>query len=216
MTDRRESPRFILPYVGTIGQWAMMSAGHFVIEAHDRYERRTQRTRTAILGSHGPVELSVPIRTRSGQLYRETELNYETDWQRQHFYALQTAYHSSAYFDLMEEDFRRVYSEKYELLWDFNMALMRLIEYELGLRLDYTLSAQGGAVGEGEIDMRNAITPRHTNLIDGRLRAVEYTQVFSSPYTENAFTPWLSVYDLLFNMGQEGRIVLRQMTTGLQ
>lgn len=210
----RHSPLLNLPFAGDTATWAVMAqAGGATMEAHGPYQRRTARTRTTILTQSGPLDISIPIRTAHGQAYRDMRLNYDTDWDRQLMYALKTAYNSTPYFEYLEQDFGDIVRRRHEFLWDFNCEIMRLIANVMGLELDIKETEAFGPAEEGQMDLRIGIETKYAGRIRALCRPVAYTQIFGPPYTERPFTPWLSVMDLLFNMGPESRLVLKEMTT---
>lgn len=58
-------------------------------------------------------------------------------------------------------------------------------------------------------DLRIGIEPKYQFRLQEGMHIEEYYQVFSE---RCGFRPWLSISDLLFNMGPESRLVLQAMT----
>ena len=61
-------------------------------------------------------------------------------------------------------------------------------------------------------DLRERIRPKLSPALDAHYRPQEYYQVFRE---RTGFQPHLSIVDLLFNMGPETRLVLRDSMDGL-
>lgn len=205
-------PLLNLPFAGDTATWALMThAGGATFEAHGPYQRRTARTRTTILSQSGPLDISVPIRTAHNLMYRDTRINYDTDWDRQLMYALRTAYNSTPFFEYFEQDFHSVTCSHHEFLWDLNMEILNLIASSAGLHLTFSETPSFAPPQEGQVDLRIAIETKFAHKAHDLCQAVPYTQIFGQPYTNRPFTPWLSMLDLLFNMGPECRLVLNSM-----
>lgn len=210
--DTSMLPIFNLPFAGDTAFWALlMKSGSVIFEAHGPYQRRTQRTRTTILNPSGPLDISVPVHTGHALLYRDTRINYETDWDRQLVYALQTAYNSSPFFEFIQDDIKRVLDKKHTFLWDFNMEILNAIAKLINIKVEVHETMSFCKAAEGQDDFRIAIEPKYSNRLHDKCDVIEYNQVFSSPYTDKPFRPFLSIFDLIFNMGPESRDVLRGM-----
>ncbi len=202
--------RLLLPFVGNVSHWALLLFGRAVLDTSDLYERRSFRTRTVILGRDSLVEMNVPVHTVHHLPYKQIKLNYDSPWPQQHIYALQTAYNSTPYFEFFATDFERLYALQYEYLFDFNVAIMNLIARLIGVELSYSQPSDLSD-DDAVLDLRGAILPRHVERLNALCQPIPYSQIFSKPYVNRPFSPNLSMFDLLFNMGPESRIVLRQM-----
>lgn len=203
-----------LPFVGSTSAWAVaMKSGAVIFEACGPYQRRTFRTRTTILSPAGPLDLSVPVYTGHNLMYRDARVNYETSWERQMLYALRTAYNSSAFFEYMYDEIAAVIGNKYEFLWDLNMDMFQTIARILELNISVNQTSEFAKAPEGCTDYRIAIEPKYAHVLNDACETVEYSQVFSKPYTDKPFEAGLSMFDLMFNMGHETRDVLRRMAS---
>lgn len=206
-------PVLNLPFVGSTSTWAIaVKSGAVIFEACGPYQRRTYRTRTTILSPSGPLSLSVPVHTGHELMYSEAQINYETNWDRQMLYALRTAYNSSPFFEYMYDDISAVLQRRHRYLWDLNMDMFRTIAQILELNIRIDVTTEFAQVPDGSEDYRVAVEPKYSHILDEACHRVPYSQVFSAPYTDRPFTPNLSMFDLMFNMGCESRDILRMMT----
>lgn len=180
------------------------SAHPILLEQHEHYPKQTYRTRTSIYAANGKLNLTIPVRRGNNghTKMKDVRISYDADWQRLHWMSLQTAYRSSAYFEYYESDFARFYVEKYELLFDYNVAqlalLLRLlkIERQIGCTHQYEVS------GNPEVDFRESIHPKKESPV-GTTKI--YYQVFENKY---GFIADLSIVDLLFNHGPNSKAFL--------
>ena len=201
-----------LPFAGDTSTWALISKAKKVkFEAHGPYQRRTYRTRTTILSPSGPLDVSIPVQTGHSLMYKDALLNYETDWDRQLLYALKTAYNSSPFYEFMQDDISAVFGKRHKFLWDLNMDLFETVARLINIPIDVSETTEFCKVGQDEKDYRIAIEPKYAHILHNDSHPVTYHQVFSQPYIDRPFTPYLSVLDLIFNMGCESRDVLRHM-----
>lgn len=206
-------PLINLPFVGDTATWAVISrAKGATLEACGPYQRRTARTRTTILTPAGPLDVSVPVHTGHALAYRDTRINYDTEWGRRVVYALQTAYNSTPFFEYFEQDYRAVFDKRHVFLWDLNIEILHLTAALAGVGIDINETEAFRPPADGQEDLRIAIEPKFTHRMRRLCHPSPYTQVFAEPYTDRPFTPWMSMLDLLFNMGPECRHVLRDMT----
>ena len=196
-------------YFGPIEYYGvMMKHGGAVIDTGERYEKRSYRNRCGIVGANGEMTLTVPIARESSEdrdlthaQMKSLRISYDTQWRHLHWQSLVSAYNMSPYFEYYEDDFRELYGRKYEMLTQLNdeaLALtLRLLQMD-DIRIE-----RSETYIKTERDLRKEITPKiHTE----EYREREYYQVFNEKY---GFIGSQSILDLLFNMGPESRIILR-------
>lgn len=199
-----------LTYLGSIHLFAhVINADSLIIEQHTNYQRKTYSNRCSIMGANGPLSLAIPIantkNTKSS--IKETLIGYDTDWQKQHWRSIVSAYNSSPFFEYYADDFRPFYEKKYKYLLDFNLGLFKTILDELELETPIELTDSFKAFNSEDVnDLRRAVYPKNSPKADSQYQTIEYRQVFSEKYP---FTPNLSVIDLLFCKGPETYDILK-------
>lgn len=192
----------VLPsaYLPPISWFAHLLTGEPIfIEQYENFQKQTIRNRCTIDSPNGPLHLTIPIDksnfTAGGKcLMKDVRISTHSDWQHQHWYALETTYFNSPFFEYLQDDFRPFFEKKWDFLMDFNEALIAKC-CEL---LDIHPSLQRTEDYAG-------ITP----ITDAP--SIPYYQVFRQ---KHGFLPNLSVIDLIFNMGNESIILLRDLTRG--
>lgn len=193
-------------YLGPVQQYCKMYRFSDVyIETQENYLKQTYRNRCTIAGANGPLFLSVPIVKPDTPkcLTRDIRISDHGNWRHLHWHAILSAYNMSPFFEYYEEDFAPLYEKKYDFLLDFNEALRQIICRLLDIqpRIRYTETYRPAVAN----DFRESIRPRQP-LPDPSFSPRPYYQVFKEKY---GFLPNLSIVDLLFNMGPEGIVVLR-------
>jgi hypothetical protein len=176
------------------------------IEACEHYVKQSYRNRCLIAGPQGPLALTVPVE-KSDDLKcptRDIRISGHGHWRHQHWNALVSAYGLSPFFEYYADDFRPFFEKPYAYLLDFNEALRELVCNLIGLQP--VIERTGTYLAKPEDpDFREVIRPRHP-LPDPAFQARPYYQVFAGRL---GFIPNLSIVDLLFNMGPESLLVLR-------
>lgn len=188
----------------------LYGAPYVILDCHDHYVKQTYRNRCLIAGPDGQLALTLPIvHEGKGKMpTRDIRLSNHGDWRHLHWNALKSCYENSPFFEYMADDFLAIYRQDYTYLVDFNAALQELICHWLGLTPDIrTASHYIDASTMEADDFRETIRPKTGYEADQSFTPAPYYQVFQQ---QNGFIPNLSIVDLLFNMGPEARLVLKQ------
>lgn len=172
---------------------AFLQGEEVLIEQYEHYQKQTIRNRCTIDSPNGPLNLSIPVDKSTfvgGKcLMKDVRISTHSDWQHQHWYALETSYFNSPFFEYLQDDFRPLYEKRWDFLMDFNEALTAQC-LEL-LDLHPTIKRTEAYTG---------IQP----TVD--FHSKPYYQVFQH---KHGFLPDLSIIDLIFNMGNESVLTLK-------
>lgn len=171
------------------------------IEQFENYPKQTYRNRTKIATANGPLELFIPIKhgLRTNRAIKETEINYDHDWQRLHWLSIQTAYRSSPYFEYYEDEFAGFFTQKYPLLIDFNVQLIeRILKIlKINRKISFTKSYEVSCASS--MDFRELIHPKKETVYKEQIK---YNQTFLDKV---GFISDLSIIDLIFNQGPQSK-----------
>jgi len=180
----------------------VLNASTINIEQFDNYSKQSYRNRTQILSANGILNLSIPIKkNKSEKVINSIEISYKEDWQKNHWRAITSAYKNSPYFDFFEEDLKVFYSNKYNLLIDYNTDQLKFIIKVLKQQKNIQLTKQYESNPDSVIDLRTIIHPKQSYLSD-KLLANKLDQSYYQTFENKiSFTPNLSILDLLFNKG---------------
>lgn len=185
------------------------------IDGNERWQKQTIRNRCYIATTNGIQALSVPIVHKAPSLYREgrggsltsdIRISDHGKWRREHWNALQSAYGESPFFDYYADDIRPFFTEKWEFLFDFNLAII----HKMCELLDIDTHPQPLPKGGTSINpqptpsLRECRNESSPSLREG-LGVGVYYQVYQQ---KHGFLPNLSILDLLFNMGNEAILYL--------
>lgn len=204
-------PRIVLSpaYLAPISYYACLVNFPTEIEQFANYSRRTYFNRCRIASANGPIDLTIPVENPMHKTWvRDIRISDHGNWQICHWRAIESAYFSSPFFEFYNDDLRPFYTKKYTFLFDFDRELQETVlnaielPYQIGYTANYEKKLQ-----EGIIDFREMAQPKKNNVtLHNYLNLKPYYQVFEQ---KNGFLFDLSVVDLLFNMGPEARLILK-------
>lgn len=189
----------------------MMKYGGMTVDVGEHYVKRSYRNKCSILSANGVMALTVPLSRSSSDdadlthaAMKDLKVSYDDNWRHVHWQSLVSAYNMSPFFEYYEDDIKPLFERKFDYLVDLNAEAMDIVN-RLLMMDDVMINVSETYIlaQTVELDLRNQITPK-THLDDFCQK--EYYQVFSEKY---GFQPNLSILDLLFNLGPESRVVLR-------
>ena len=145
--------------------------------------------RTRIIGSGGPVILTVPLAGGRDQKtsIKEIRIDNSQFWQKRHWRTIFSCYNRSPWFSYYREDLQPFFEKQHTFLIDFVLAGQAWIYDKLGWKQTWEVLKDKPA----DIDTLN----RPANLESFRY---SYHQVFQEKV---GFHPDLSILDLLFCEG---------------
>lgn len=183
------------------------------VEAWEHYVKQTYRNRCLIASPAGVQALTVPVVKPDTDKcpMKDIRISDHGNWCHLHWNALEAAYGNSPFFEYYADDFLPFYTRKWDFLLDFNEAICRKVCELLDLHPSVSRTSAYSLVLGGADDFRSSISPKVDWRSDAAFMARPYYQVFAGRY---GFLPNLSVADLLFNMGPEALLVLRDSVAG--
>lgn len=178
------------------------------MEVWEHYIKQTYRNRCLIASPNGIQALTVPIikPTTEKAPIRDIRISDHGNWRHLHWNALESAYRNSPFFEYYMDDFIPFYTKKWDFLIDFNEAIRLKVCELIDMSPNILLTDCFGKATETTEDLRMQISPKTPFSSDYSFRIVPYYQVFQE---KCGFLPNLSIADLLFNMGPESLLVIR-------
>ncbi|MBS1590097.1 MAG: WbqC family protein [Bacteroidetes bacterium] len=186
----------LIPFPNIAWWQIAFSVGHVSWELSERFEKMSFRNRYEIATPNGLLQLSIPIqggRTHKARM-ADIRISSDTDWQRQHFRTLISAYGNAPYFEHYLPSLQPLFEQPFELLASFNRATFSWVKNVLDISLDEEFS--------------ETYTPTYPpSTIDFRkqkkfplLHDKAYYQVFQDRV---GFLSNLSILDLIFCEGPQ-------------
>lgn len=186
-----------LPSIEFFAHWS--HHGSIILEAHEHFQKRTWRNKTAILGPDHPVVLTIPLAKGKHQQkpIRDVRISYEEPWIKTHLGSLQAAYGKTAFGEEVLSGVQSILQEKHTLLWTLNLSCLTWVTSMLkGLWPIEWTSKFYETYPEDTNDLRKGI-PGGTDFTKTIALPV-YPQVHR---LDKAHQPNLSILDLLCHLG---------------
>lgn len=170
-------------------------------EIHENFPKQTYRNRCYIQGANGKLRLAIPIVHNGKRSVKDLEISYESNWQKEHFKSLVSAYKSSPYFEYYEDEIAEIYERKEKFLLDLNFKTLEFINAKLKLDLNLGNRTESYQATDENSDFRNRFNAKSETPV----QMPEYLQVFDEKF---GFIPNLSILDLLCNEGPKSATYL--------
>ncbi|WP_338791111.1 WbqC family protein [Bernardetia sp. MNP-M8] len=212
-----------LHYLPSLDYWkTLLKADTVILEAKENFNKQSYRNRAYILGANGRLALTVPVQKGSQKtLITEVKIDYSTDWNRQHWQSIKSAYGKSPFFIHYADFLEPIYENPPAFLWEFNYKLLTICQklLRISIPLEKTESFEKQPSNK-ILDKRNIISPKKPAIFTHQ----EYYQTFGNKFenneqesnsstTENkssnsTFENNLSILDLLFNEGTNATSII--------
>jgi hypothetical protein len=179
------------------------------LEQHENYQKQSYRNRCHIYGANGLQSLVIPVTKpdREHCSISEVRTDQEKKWQKNHWKSIESAYRLSPWFEYYADGFSGFYQQKTDLLFEWNLILIRHIAGILQLDVSIFLTGSFTRPENDIADFRYGIHPKDKSAkTDVAFRPLPYPQVFASKF---GFLPNLSVIDLIFNEGPDAKELLK-------
>jgi hypothetical protein len=191
-------PIFSSAYFGEIPYYQEISKYNAIfIDPFERYKKQTWRSRTKILTGNGALLLSIPIQRIHGKntLVIEALIDNVTDWRKDHWKAIESAYMHAPYFFYYGDQIKELLYADYPSLFKFNQQIFIHVLKWLDLNIEVYETTK--YIKDVNKDYRILLEKKEfTNY------SAPYIQVFSDKLS---FVPQLSILDLLMNQGPLAR-----------
>ena len=187
---------FIPTYFSPISQYtSIVNSNDITFEIEENYQKQSYRNRCYILGANGKQLLNIPISHTNksfGKLKLKEVLIEDSNWQRQHYKSLTTAYNHSPFFEFYKDDLQYIFKKKYKYLLDINIDSFHFINEALDLSKEHDISKKYN--DKVDDDYRYHADVKNTD----KTKCIPYIQMFQN---RNDFLKNLSILDLLFMEG---------------
>ena len=183
----------------------LMHQPNILFDTEMPFNRSSYRNRMIIAAANGAIQLSIPVvGGRSIKLkYKEVEIDYKSNWQRDHFRTLCTAYGNSPFFVYYRDELEQLYQKTPRLLCDWNLLCLAWVfkKMKIDKKLEYELVHENDSsqTSFSDLYLPQNFKKQTTEII------VTYNQVFED---KTGFLANLSVLDLLFNEGGHSKQLL--------
>lgn len=204
-----DTGRFCPEFFGSSWRWAaMLLCGRAIVDTDMRHDKRAKRVhRTLIADTRGELMVTIPVakpQTKAGERskWRDVAISRHGEWWHIHRTTLESAYGRTPFFEFYIDRFAPFFSadtpDRYPSIVDLDIAADRLIADILMLPQPEFGSAPASAIDMSKVERLGS--------------GISYYQVRDTKF---GFIDGLSVLDLIFNLGPESALMVRQMARQL-
>ena len=213
-----------LPWLGLFHKIAL--ADIFCFFDIVQYQRKDFNNRNKIKTSAGPIWLSVPVKSsgRFDCLITDIEI-VNNEWNKKHLKSIELNYKKTPYFDQYYYDLKKILDTPYQYLADLNFDILIYVLDLLNIGTKIVKASDfsfGGTKSDLVLDMCIQLNAdiyifgengkNYANIDTFTSVGIRpYFQSYNHPVynqTKGKFIPYMSVFDLLFNEGQNSKNIL--------
>lgn len=208
-----------IPWLGFFEQ--LLRSDIFVYYDDVQFDKHGWRNRNRIKSPQGPQWLTVPVlhSKRHGQRNLDVEIDHHLPWARKHRETIRQNYAKSPHIHTYLPQLDEIFQHTWTKLLDLDVMMVELICQWLGIKRQVEYSSRLNIGGERNTRLLNIC--RHfsadcyrsgnsakeyldTNLFEEYNIKVEWQDFVHPEYPQQhgQFLPYLSILDLLFNVGQ--------------
>ena len=199
----------------------------FMYVGHVQFSNKSWQLRNRISLNGKELLLTVPVRKTNhfGQSIDEVEI-LDNSWKRKHLGSIRQAYRKSPFFNIYFGELEERINREYATLGELNRSITDLIRGWLSITTPIVESCDYpnivGAKTDMLIQMCKAVGANKYLSNEGARAYVDEAvmadlgiqhcwQIFQHPFYHQggSFIPDMSVIDLLFNMGEESKIIVK-------
>jgi hypothetical protein len=194
---------------------------------------RSLMNRVQIKTSKGSQWLTIPIKHQGIQSINQVEIDYNQHWQDKHLKTLRQNYSKSQFFMEMLDIVSSIYAKNFRCLSELNIYSIEHISKYFGIETQFITSSQysfdsssselllnitESLNGDTYITGHGAKNYLEHSIFEKKGISVEYINYkkISYPQLYGEFTPFVSVLDLIANLGKEGKAVMLSKTINWQ
>lgn len=187
-------------FAPSIFYYKLTEVSHCIFDVYEAYRKMSYRNRCTLSGANGLISLSIPLiggRNQKAVMNEVRILNSES-WQERHWRTITSAYNKSPWLDHYRGDLEKLYSTRFDLLFEWNFACYSWISDKMSISTPVSLRnkfIENYPPDEFE-DWRNRLLPSAINRLNPE--PARYPQVFEDRF---GFIPNLSILDQLFCAG---------------
>lgn len=212
-----------MPWLGFFHK--MAQADMYILLDAVQYRHRYFQNRNLIMGQAEPQWLNVPVRKEQNRYgpIASVRIHNDEDWRRAYWGSIEARYCKHPHFALYAPALQAIVGAPYELLIDFNMAIIGFFREALGIDTPIVRMSDLDAPGsKSELILQLCLATRASRYLSGPTGreyldeaafaaagiGLDYHAFTHPEYPQRghgAFIPCLSTLDLLMNCGPESR-----------
>ena len=215
-----------LPWLGYFGKVA--DSDLFVFLDMPQYKKREFQNRNRIKGPKGEIWLTVPVLSKGKfeQPIKDVEIDNTQAWQKSHWGTISQNLKKAPHWARYAHGLEAFYTKRYEKLSDLNLEMTVWFFQQLGIATPWKIESEIGTSTESterliELCKKTGATAYLSGaggkgyMDETRFQAeglgLQYQHYTHPTYSQlhGGFLPYMSIVDLLMNVGPDSLAVLR-------
>jgi hypothetical protein len=217
-----------LPWLGYFGMIEQVDT--FIIFDSVQFSKRSWQQRNQIKTASGPMCLTVPVSSKGkrGQLINEVEIDSTRNYHTAHIASLENNYRKSPFFSDYSPELFSLLEKEHVSLSELTAELIVWFCKVLGIKTTIKYSSKMENTGTKadllamlceQVDTTEYVSApgsreylEESDAFDKRSIPIKYHEYDHPEYPQlfGEFVPYMSIIDLLFNVGPESLSVIRQ------
>ena len=217
-----------LPWVGYFGMIEQVDS--FIIFDSGQFSRRSWQQRNQIKTANGPMWLTVPISSKGkrGQLINEVEIDTTRNFHTAHIASLENNYRKSPYFSEYSPELFSLLEKGHVHLSELTAELIVYFCKVFGITTSIKYSSKMVNAGTKadllamlceQVNATEYISApgsreylEQSDAFDKRGIPIKYNEYVHPVYPQlfGDFNPYMSIVDLLFNVGSDSQSIIRK------
>lgn len=217
-----------LPWIGYFGMIDQVDI--FIIFDSVQFSKRSWQQRNQIKTASGPIWLTVPVASKGkhGQLINKVEIDIIRNYHTAHIASLKNNYSKAPYFSEYSPELFFLLEKRHMLISELTTELIVWFCKMLGIKTKIKYSGQMENTGTKadllamlceQVDATEYFSAQgsreyleDSDAFDKRSIPIKYNEYDHPEYPQlfGKFVPYMSIIDLLFNVGPESLSVIRQ------
>lgn len=185
-------------YFGNVNYYfELINSKYCKFDEYVGWRKSSFSNRCRVLGSNGPIDLSIPLVGGRDQkvAFNEVGISEKYDWKTNHWKTIVSCYSRSPWFEYYKASLELLYKKKETSIISFLKSCEKWVEIQLKVQITGKEIFES-LEWENIKDLRFMINPAHPFLEERSI--ITYPQVFEERL---GFVPHLSILDLLFCEG---------------
>ena len=215
-------------YLPWLGYFDLLQKADVFVHYDDvRFDKHGWRNRNRVKGPKGAIWLTVPVfhSGRAGQSILDVEIDDRQDWRRKHLSTVAQSYARAPFIDTVLPRLRIIIERPWLRLVDLDLALIDWLAMEIGIATPCHRASELGVGGDRNERLINLCQHfRATRYLSGNsaqdyldeaqfaaagIEVVWHNYVHPSYAQQHGeFVPYLSILDLILNVGRKSLAVL--------
>lgn len=221
-----------LPWIGYFGMMDRVDV--FVLLDSVQFARRSWQQRNQIKTANGPIWLTVPVLTKGAreQLIKDVRIDRSRDFPESHIRSIELNYRRSPHYDEYAPGLSAILRGRHERLSELTIEMISWLRDRLGISTSLRLSSDL-CTGERKDSLLAAlcelVMADHYLAAPGSRDYLDQSTAFAAkgiqvsyhefahpayPQQFGGFVPYMSVIDLLFNVGRDSLSLIRSAYGG--